>query len=109
LEQSAAGAKAVRGTYLKISAERKAEIGQRAAEQGVLATVRYDATKLLIPLVNVVTTFNLEGRHCFSTSHNAQPAGRKLINSGRDVFEQRICKIFSTKFSKTAICKNLDP
>ena len=50
LQPSAAGAKAVRGTYLKISAEKKAEVGQRAAEHGVLATVRYYATKLPVPL-----------------------------------------------------------
>jgi len=36
LQPSATGAKAVRGTYLKISAEKKAEIGQSAAEHGVL-------------------------------------------------------------------------
>ena len=47
LQPSAAGAKAVRGTYLKISAEKKAE---RAAEHGVVATVRYYATKLPLPL-----------------------------------------------------------
>ena len=50
LQPSAAGTKAVRGTYLKISAEKKAEIGQHAAEHGVLATVRYYATKLPVPL-----------------------------------------------------------
>ena len=35
--------------------------------------VRYYATKLPVPLVNVVTTdhcFNLECRHCFSASHH---------------------------------------
>jgi len=47
LQPSAASTKAVRGMYLKISAEKKAEIGQRAAEHGVLATVQYYATKLL--------------------------------------------------------------
>ena len=46
LQPSAAGAKAVRGMYLKISTEKKAKIGQRAEEQGVLAMVRYYATKL---------------------------------------------------------------
>ncbi len=50
LQPSAAGVKAVRGTYLKISAEKKAEIGQRAVEHGVLATVRYYATRLPVPL-----------------------------------------------------------
>ena len=50
LQASAAGAKVVRGTYLKLSAEKKAEIGQRAAEHGVLATVRFYATKLPVPL-----------------------------------------------------------
>ncbi len=50
LQPSAAGVKAVRGTYLKISAEKKAEIGQRAAEHGVLATVQYYATRLPVPL-----------------------------------------------------------
>ena len=39
LQPSAAGAKAVRGTYLRISAEKKAEIGQRAADHGMLLTV----------------------------------------------------------------------
>ncbi len=50
LQPSAAGVKAVRGTYLKIGAEKKAEIGQRAAEHGVLVTVRYYATRLPVPL-----------------------------------------------------------
>ena len=45
----AGGAKA-RGTYLKMSSEKKAEIGKRAAEHGVLATVRYYASKLPEPL-----------------------------------------------------------
>ena len=49
LQPSAASAKAVRGTYLKISAEKKAKIGQRAAEHGVLVTVRYYVTKLPVP------------------------------------------------------------
>ena len=68
----AAGAKAVRGKYLKISAEKKTIIGQRAAEHEVLVTVQYYTTKLCVPLVNVVTTdhcFNLKCRHCCSTSH----------------------------------------
>ena len=50
LQPSAAGTKGVRGTYLKISPEKKAEIGQCGAEHGVLATVWYYATKLLVPL-----------------------------------------------------------
>jgi len=37
---SAAGVKAVRGTYLKISAEKRAEIGQRAAEHRVIVMIR---------------------------------------------------------------------
>ena len=45
-QPSAASAKVVRGTYLKISAEKKAKIGQRAAEHGVLAMVQYYAVKL---------------------------------------------------------------
>ena len=61
LQPSAAGTKVVRGTYLKISAEKKAKIGQHAAEHGVLVTVRYYATKLPVPLVNMVTT-----DHCFN-------------------------------------------
>ena len=48
LQPSATGAKAVRGTYLKISTEKKAKIGQRVAEHGVLTTVLYYATKLPI-------------------------------------------------------------
>ena len=44
LQPSAAGAKAVRRMYLKISAEKKAEIGQRAAEHGMLATVPYEGS-----------------------------------------------------------------
>ena len=48
LQPSAAGAKVVRGTYLKISAEKKAEIGQHAVEHGVLAidgsVLRYEAS-----------------------------------------------------------------
>ena len=39
-----------RGTYLKINEQMKAEIGRKAAEHGVLATVRYYATKLPDPL-----------------------------------------------------------
>jgi len=40
----------VRETYLKISAEKKAEIGQCAAEHGVLVTVWYYAMKVPAPL-----------------------------------------------------------
>ena len=36
--------------YLKISAKKKAEIGQCAAEHRVLAMVRYYATKLPVPV-----------------------------------------------------------
>ena len=46
LQLSADGTKAIRGTYLKISAEKKVKIGQRAAEHGVLAMIQYYATKL---------------------------------------------------------------
>ena len=35
-----------RGAYLKMSGEMKAQIGKRAAEHGVLATIRYYATRL---------------------------------------------------------------
>ena len=67
LQPSAAGAKAVRGTYLKISAEKKAEIGQRAAEHGVLATVRYYATKLPVPLKeSSVRTCRMLTQHNFA-------------------------------------------
>ena len=41
LQPSAAGAKAVRRTYLKISADKKAEIRERAAQHGVIVTVYY--------------------------------------------------------------------
>ena len=41
---------ATRGVYQKLSAEKKAEIGKRAAEHGVIATVRYYASKLPEPL-----------------------------------------------------------
>ena len=61
--------------YLKISAEKKVKKGEHAAEHRVLATVQYYTTKLLVPLVNVVTMdhcFNLECRHCFSASHHLQ-------------------------------------
>jgi len=40
---------AKRGVYQKLSAEKKAEIGKRAAEHGVIATVRYYASKLPEP------------------------------------------------------------
>ena len=51
LQPSAAGVKVVRGTYLKINAENKAEIGQHAAEHGVLPMVQYYATELrLLPV-----------------------------------------------------------
>jgi len=75
LQLSADGTKAIRGTCLKISAEKKVKIGQCAAEHGVLAMIQYYATKLPVPLINMVTTdhcFNLKGRHCFSTSHHLQ-------------------------------------
>ena len=36
--------------YQKLSAEKKAEIGKRAAEHGVITTVRYYASKLPEPL-----------------------------------------------------------
>ena len=50
LLQQAGGAKvSTRGTYLKMSSE-KAEIGKRAAQHGVLATVRYYASRLPEPL-----------------------------------------------------------
>jgi len=39
LQPSAAGTKTVRGTYLKISAEKKAEIGQRAAGKSLIVGV----------------------------------------------------------------------
>jgi len=83
LQASAAGAKAVKGTYFKISAEKKAKIGQRAADHRVLPTVRYYATKL------PVTT----GTTCI------HPAGW----NGCGIFEQHNHKIISTKFSKIAI------
>ena len=41
---------ATRGVYQKLSAEKKAEIGKRAAEHGVIATVQYYASKLPEPL-----------------------------------------------------------
>ena len=37
---------AKRGVYQKLSAEKKAEIGKRAAEHGVIGTVRYYTSKL---------------------------------------------------------------
>ena len=47
LLQQAGGAKvSTRGMYLRMSSEKKAEIGKRAAEHGVLATVRYYASRL---------------------------------------------------------------
>ena len=47
LLQQAGGVKvSTRGMYLKMSSEKKAEIGKRAAEHGVLATVRYYASRL---------------------------------------------------------------
>ena len=91
LQPSAAGAKVVRGTYHKISAEKKAEIVQHAVEHGVLATVRYYAMKL------PVTT---------GTTH-IRSAGQKLINWGHGVLEQHIRAIISMKFSKKAICAKI--
>ena len=48
--------------------------------------------------------------HCEASSYYRymciHPAGRKLINSGRGVFEQCIHEIISTNFSKTAIREN---
>ena len=48
LQPSAAGTKVVRGTYLKISAEKKPEIGQHAVEHRVLEMVRYYRNFMLI-------------------------------------------------------------
>jgi len=42
LHISAAGTKAVRGTYLKISAEKKAEIGQRAAGNSLIVGMAFE-------------------------------------------------------------------
>ena len=50
LQPSADSAIQFRGTCLKISTEKKANIGQHAAEHRVLATVWYYATKLPPPL-----------------------------------------------------------
>ena len=51
LLQQAGGAKvSTRGTYLKMSSEKKAEIGKRAAEHGVLATAHYYTSRLPEPL-----------------------------------------------------------
>jgi len=85
LQALAAGTKAVRGTYLKISAEKKAKIGQHAADHGVLPTVQYYATKLSVKLTT--------GAMCI------HPAGW----SGCGIFEQHIHEIISKKFSKTAL------
>jgi len=61
LQPSAAAVKVVRGTYLKISAEKKAEIGQRAAEATKLP-VRYTcmrpADRKLIKKVGVAYLSN---------------------------------------------------
>ena len=84
LQPSAAGAKAVKGTYLKISAEKKAEIGQRAAEHRVLATVWYYTTKLPATA----------GTQC--TCIHVHPDSRKLINGGRGIFGQCIGKFIHT-------------
>ena len=90
LLQQAGGAKvSTRRTYLKMSSEKKAEI---AAEHGVLATVRYYASRLPEPLkersVHTVTPINNVGVACLG---------------------QWIREIISTKFSKTAIRENFDP
>jgi len=68
LLQQAGGAKvSTRRTYLKMSSEKKAEI---AAEHGVLATVRYYASRLPEPLalkessVRTVTPINNVGMAC---------------------------------------------
>ena len=91
LQPSAAGAKVVRGTDLKISAEKKAEIGQHAVVHGVLATVRYYAMKL--PVTTGTTRI--------------RSAGQKFINWGHGVFEQHIRAIILMKFSKKAICAKI--
>ena len=53
---------------MKMSSEKKAEIGKRAAEHGVLATVRYYASRLPEPLkessVRTVTPINNVGVAC---------------------------------------------
>jgi len=51
-----------------MSSEKKAEIGKRAAEHGVLATVRYYASRLPEPLeessVRTITPINNVGVAC---------------------------------------------
>ena len=42
LHISAASTKAIRGTYLKISAEKKDEIGQRAAGNSLIVSVAFE-------------------------------------------------------------------
>ena len=60
LQPSAAGTKADRKTYLKISAEKKAEFGQHAAEHRVLATVRNYAMK--VPVLFKESSMHIEQR-----------------------------------------------
>jgi len=57
-----------RGTYLKMSSEKKAEIGKRAAEHGVLATVRYYASRLPELMISTDHRLNVESRHPFQVT-----------------------------------------
>ena len=80
LQPSAAGAKAVRGTYLKISAEKKAEIGQRAAENRVLANgsvLRYEGSGISQRKLGAYLEQCLHGTASpTKTGRERQPKGR---------------------------------
>lgn len=85
---------------------------------------------LLVNLVTMDDCFNLEGKHCFSTSHHLQLVDEcvksaryyelpvpcvctcwKLtsINSGCGILSSKHFKNYFNKVFKIVICKNLDP
>ena len=79
--------KGSQGTYLKISSEKKAKIGQRAAEHGVLVTVWYYATKVPVRLLPVPRVY-------------ARPAGNSLIVGVAYLSSIIISELISTKFQQ---------
>jgi len=79
IQPSAAGTKVVRGTYLKISAEKKAEIGQHAA-----AMVQYYAKKLLVPLVDMVIVHAPTSHHLQLVDKLAKSITRVYVQPARN-------------------------
>ena len=89
LQPPAAGTKAVKRKYVKISSENKAEIWERAADHGVLAMVQYYTVKLLVTTGTCVYT---------------RPAGNSLI-VGVAYLSSAFTKLFQRIFQKQLFAK----